>query len=116
MLRYNLRLLRSCLSQAAGAGLFCAVLLSALTVACGTAPVQEMSEARQAIAAARAAGARDYATEQYNRAESLLKTAEHMLNNRHYRKARESANEARDEAIRARETAQQNKPQPVPLK
>jgi len=99
-----------------GPSLISAMLLSALLAACGTAPVQEMSEARQAIAAARAAGARDYAVEEYNRAESLLKTAEHMLNNRHYGKARQSANEARDEAIRARETAQQMTPQATPLK
>jgi len=99
-----------------GAGWIAAVLLSVLVAACVTAPVQEMSEARQAIAAARAVGARDYAAEQYNKAESLLKTAEHMLNNRHYGKARQSANEARDEAIRARETAQQTKPRVTPLK
>ena len=116
MFTHSLRLLRSCFSCTVGAGWIFAVCLSGLLVACGTAPVQEMSEARQAIAAARAAGARDYASEQYNRAESLLKTAEHMLNNRHYDKARESANQARDEAIRARETAQQTRPRTTPLK
>jgi len=99
-----------------GAGWISGLLLSVLVAGCGTAPVQEMSEARQAIASAREVGARDYATEQYNKAESLLKTAERMLNNRHYSKARQSANEARDEAIRARETAQQTKPQATPLK
>ncbi len=98
-----------------GAAWASALLLSVLVAACGTAPVQEMSEARQAIAAARDVGARDYASDQYNKAESLLKTAEHMLNNRHYDKARQNANEARDEAIRARETAQQTKPQSTPL-
>jgi len=116
MLKYNLRLLRSCFSCPTGAGWIYGALLTVLVAACGTAPVQEMSEARQAISAARDAGARDYATVQYNRAESLLKTAEHMLNNRHYGKARQSANEARDEAIRARETAQQTKPQTTPLR
>jgi hypothetical protein len=112
----SLRLFRSCFFCTTGAAWISAVCLSALLVACGTAPVQEMSEARQAIEAARAAGARDYAAEEYDRAESLLKNAEHMLNNRNYNKARESANEARDEAIRAREVAQQAKPQATPLK
>jgi hypothetical protein len=116
MPKHSLRLFRSCFSRTLGAGWIPGVLLSVLLVACGTAPVQEMSEARQAIAAARAAGARDYATEEYNKAESLLKTAERMLNNRLYGKARQSANESRDEAIRARETAQQAKPQATPLK
>jgi len=116
MPKYSLSLFRSCFSFTMGAVWISALLLSVLVAACGTAPVQEMSEARQAIAAARAVGARDYAAEQYNKAESLLKNAEHMLNNRHYGKARRSANEARDEAIRARETAQQAKPQSTPLK
>ncbi len=116
MPNHSLRLFRFCFSWTMGAGWISAVLLSVLVAACGTAPVQEMSEARQAIAAARAVGARDYATEQYNKAESLLKNAEHMLNSRNYSKARQSANEARDEAIQARETAQQTKPQATPLK
>ena len=61
MFKYSFCLYRSCFSRAPGAGWIAALLLSALLLACGTAPVQEMSEARQAIAAARAAGARDYA-------------------------------------------------------
>jgi len=116
MLKYSFCFYRSWFSHAPGAGWISALLLSASLLACGTAPVQEMSEARQAIAAARAAGARDYAAEEFNKAESLLKTAEHMLNNRHYGKARQSANDARDEAIRARETAQHMTPQATPLK
>lgn len=87
------------------ARLLSAVLLLSLS-ACGSAPVQEMSEARQAIEAARVAGAEQHAANSYARARSLLKTAEDMLNERHFRKARESAAMARDEAIQARETAQ----------
>ena len=115
MPKYSLRLFRCCFPSPLGAGWISVLILSVLLAACGTAPVQEMSEARQAIAAASAVGARDYASEQYNKAESLLKTAERMLNNRRYDKARQNANEARDEAIRARETAQQTKPQSTPL-
>jgi hypothetical protein len=81
-------------------------LLLALLVACGSAPVQEMSEARQAIEAARVAGAEQHAPEDYHKAATLLKSAEELLNERHYRKARENAELARDEAIQARETAQ----------
>jgi hypothetical protein len=81
-------------------------LLLALVVGCGSAPVQEMSEARQAIEAARVAGAEQHATASYEKARSLLKTAEDMLNQHHFRKARESAALARDEAIEAREQAQ----------
>lgn len=79
----------------------------ALGVACGAAPVQEMSEARQAIEAARAAGAERYAVDQYEKARSLLETAQDLLNDRRFRDARRSAAQARDEAIQARETAQQ---------
>jgi hypothetical protein len=84
-----------------------AAALLMLLVACGSAPVQEMSEARQALEAARVAGAEELAKENYQRASALLKTAEEMLNERHFRRARENAAMARDEAIQARETAQQ---------
>jgi len=83
------------------------MLVLVLSVACGSAPVQEMSEARQAIDAARVAGAEQHAAGQYNKAQTLLKDAEQLLNDRHFRKARLSAASARDEAVRARETAQQ---------
>lgn len=79
-------------------------------VACGSAPVQEMSEARQAIEAARVAGAEEYAPEGYQKAATLLKSAEEMLNERRYSKARENAALARDEAIQARKTARKVHP------
>ena len=85
----------------------CTGLLLFLLVACRSAPVQEMSEARQAIEAARVAGAEQHAPDNYRKAESLLRDAEQMLNDRHYRKARENAASARDAAIKAREAAQQ---------
>jgi len=77
-----------------GARLFALLLLSAwllLGSACRTAPVQEMSEARQAIEAARAAGAEQYANTELGQALSSLKTAEQMLNDRRFRDARRSA-------------------------
>lgn len=85
---------------------FLVVLLLMLGAACGSAPVQEMSEARQAIDAARAAGAEQHAVEQYHKAQTLLKNAEQLLNDHHFSRARRSAAEARDEAVRAREVAQ----------
>jgi hypothetical protein len=90
---------------------FFALLLLSIWLFCGagckTAPVQEMSEARQAIDAARAAGAERYANTELERALSSLKTAEQMLNDRRFRDARRSARQARDEAIKARQAAQE---------
>jgi len=89
---------------------FFALLLMTLWLftglACGSAPVQEMSEARQAIDAARAAGAEQYAHIKLEQARSTLKTAEQLLSDRRFRDARRSARQARDEAIVARQAAQ----------
>jgi len=82
-------------------------LLLVQLLACAIAPVQEMSEARQAIEAARVAGAEVYAPSSYRRARSLLTDAENMLKERHFRRARANAVQARDEAIQARETARE---------
>ena len=73
---------------------------------CGSAPVQELSEARQAIEAARVAGAEQHAPESYEKAQAHLQAAEEMLDGRHFKNARENAALARDEAILAREQAQ----------
>jgi len=85
--------------------LFAALVLGAL-IGCGSAPVQEMSEARQAIEAARVAGAEEFAPESYEKAQTHLRAAEEMLDNRHFKDARENAALARDEAISAREESQ----------
>ncbi len=62
--------------HAGPAALICLIL----TAACATAPpVQEMSDARQAIAAAREAGAAELAAEQLKEAELMLGTAEDYL-------------------------------------
>ncbi len=82
-------------------------MLLVTMAACGTAPVQEMSEARQAIEAARIAGAEQHAGERFEHARTLLKDAQQLLNDRRFRDARRSATQARDEAILAREVAQQ---------
>ena len=59
---------------------FILLLWAILSSGCATAPpVQEMSDARQAIAAAKEAGAVDLAAEQLSQAESLLSDAEKYL-------------------------------------
>lgn len=55
------------------------VLLLGLAACAVAPPVQEMSDARQAIAAARDAGADDLAGARLREAESLLATAERNL-------------------------------------
>ena len=101
-------LLDSIRSVALMGGVLLATLLMA--AACETAPpVQEMSDARQAIAVAREVGAESHATEELYEAERQLENAEQQLNERHYSEARRSALEAKakaQEAIRISEGAQ----------
>lgn len=80
---------------------FCFVLAS-----CAVAPpVQEMSDARQAISAAREANASQLAPASLNKAESSLDEAARGLEQGHYLDAREAAKAARYHAIRARDEA-----------
>ena len=80
-------------------GLFASVLLFA--AACETMPVQEMSDARQAIMAARDAGAETHAMEELAAAEKYLSSAEEYLNSRDYAIARRDAIEAKTRALDA---------------
>jgi hypothetical protein len=74
--------------------------------ACTSAPpVQEMSDARQAIASAAGAEAGIYAPDLLADAERLLETAETYLQGEAYGRARSSAVRAKDRAIRALEQA-----------
>lgn len=70
-------------------------------VGCAGAPAQEMSNARQAIKAARDAGAERVAPGKLSEAQSLLEQAEASLRKRDYRNARRSAVEARGKATEA---------------
>lgn len=65
-----------------------------------------MSDARQAIAAARAAGAEQYAAEDLRAAEAFLDSAERNLSERAYGSARRDATLARDRAREALEAAE----------
>ncbi len=69
--------------------------------ACAGPPVQEMSDARQAIEAAEAAGAEASAPAQINRAQSLLRDAEYKLQKKAYNGARKDARMAKDKAVEA---------------
>ena len=70
-----------------------AVLLMA--AGCQTAPpVQEMSDARQAITVAKEAGAAEHAGDDLNAAVDFLKSAEQALGSQRYARARRDALQA----------------------
>ena len=79
------------------------VLVALLSLsACETAPpVQEMSDARQAIAVAKEAGAEEYAAFHLKAAEEYLASAEEALNKRAYSEARRDAEQAKMKALDA---------------
>jgi hypothetical protein len=90
------------------------ILLS--IAACGTSPpVQEMSDARQAIAVAREAGAAQHAPEDLRAAEDYLDSALRNLSHKDYALARDDAVEAKRRALAAlasTEASDQAEPQP----
>lgn len=65
-------------------------------------PVQEMSDARQALQAAETANAAEYASETYQNAQQLLEQARVNLEMGEFFEAREMAIEAKHLAMRAR--------------
>jgi Domain of unknown function (DUF4398) len=77
------------------------VIAGLVLAACAGAPVQEMSNARQAIRAARDAGAEKMAPQKLNEAEALLNRAEDSLERRAYKEARRNAIAAHDKAAEA---------------
>jgi hypothetical protein len=81
-----------------------------LVAACVGAPVQEMSDARQAISSAEKAGAEVRAASDLEKARKLLKTADQRLDRGDYEGARESAVGAKFMATEAREKALQQTP------
>ncbi len=80
------------------------LMLAGLAVtSCASAPVQEMSDARQALQAAEEVGAPTKATSVYTQARELLEQAERELQEGDYKMARKHALEAKEHAIHARE-------------
>jgi hypothetical protein len=84
--------------------LSCALALA--TAGCATPPVQEMSNARQAIAAAEEAGADKAAGPLLAEARALLASAETKLQRENYVGARLDAASARIKAVEALERTQ----------
>ncbi|CAN5118378.1 hypothetical protein BH24PSE2_BH24PSE2_15120 [soil metagenome] len=74
-----------------------------LLAGCASAPVQEMSDARQAISAAEEAGADDSAPRTLEEARRLLTDAEAQLQGRRYFAARRNAVQAKAKALAALE-------------
>jgi hypothetical protein len=77
------------------------VAVSALLAGCAAAPVQMMSDTRQTIRAAEAAGASNVAPQALATAREELRRAEQMLRNGEYREARREAEVARQSAADA---------------
>ncbi|MGE0115253.1 MAG: DUF4398 domain-containing protein [Steroidobacteraceae bacterium] len=75
--------------------------LAAVLTACTVAPVQEMSDARQAVEAAVRAGGDGKAAQSLQEARSALAQAETALKKAQYRLARQLALQARTKAIEA---------------
>jgi len=80
-----------------------ALLLAA--AGCSSLPVQEMSDARQAIYSARAVGGDHYTPESLHEAERLVAQAVERLADGDYQSARAAARDAKRQAISAREAA-----------
>ena len=81
-------------------------VVCALATACAlTAPVQEMSNARQTIQAAKEANAMKYAPNYLKEAEDLMKAASEALDTGDYYNARELALAAQQQASKARQQA-----------
>lgn len=79
-----------------------------LLAACETAPpVQEMSDARQAIAVAREAGAENHAAAVLREAEAYLDSAQQKLGERAYAQAKRDAQQAKNKALHALAVADQ---------
>lgn len=81
--------------------------------ACATAPVQEMSDARQALRSAEAAGAAQRPSDAFSAAQRLLREAQANLEAGAYEDARRLALDARNAAISAREQAVRESPIPA---
>ena len=92
------------------------VFFGALVLAgCGAAPVQEMSDARQAIAAARAAGVSEGSSLDLRAAQSDIVRAESHLQAQQYTRARLAAREAKRHAAAALSNADHSQTSvPVP--
>src|SRR5881394_2181844 len=86
-----------------------AVLAAVAGAACGDPPDKEIQQAQGAIDAARAAGADQYAREEFTAAEDALKRSHENVAQRDYRQALNTALDARERAQTAAKEAANNK-------
>ena len=91
-----------------------ALLTSLFLAACASAPVQEMSDARQAISAAEEAGAQTHAPQDIGAARALLASAQQHLDGRRFWQARQDAREAKLKAGQALTVSQSATPNGTP--
>ena len=84
------------------------MLVACIVAACADAPVQTMSDTRQAISAAEVSGAATRAPVPLETARERLKKAEALLRLGEYRAAREEAAAARHSAAEALAASQQS--------
>jgi len=89
--------------------LSCAVVAALVAAGCGDPPEKEMQQAQGAIDAARAAGADQYAADEYAAAETALKRANEAVQQRDYRLALNNALDARERAQNAAKQAADGK-------
>jgi len=73
---------------------------------CASAPVQEMSDARQAVQAAAQSGAATAASAEMSAAQTALKLAERLLRDHQYGAARHYARDAHTKALHAQQVAE----------
>ncbi len=87
--------------------LLAAALATAGAGGCAGAPLQEMSDARQAVRAAERAGAGQHAPKELAEAKRLVEKARASMQQGEYRDARDDAERARERATEARRLAEE---------
>jgi hypothetical protein len=85
--------------------LLAALTVSCLLAACAEPPEKEMTEAREAIETARAAGAERYAPAEYKEATDAAQRSQRFVAERDYRQALSAALDARERAEAAAQAA-----------
>lgn len=78
------------------------IIVLLIHTGCSQFPVQELSDARQALEAAEDVGAPEYAQDDYITARHLLQEAEYEVDAGEYRDAEDTAIRAKRFALRAR--------------
>lgn len=86
--------------------LLAALLAAALGSGCAGMPLQQLSDARQAIHAAERAGAETHAPQLLADARALVESARESMHRGDYREARDDAEQARIKAMEARRVAE----------